>query len=1628
MTDSSIIDDSTSGGAASAGGFEFQAQVAAWFMVRLLAEETGTLGLGIGEAYPVSVRCETEAPVDDILIETSASGLVFVQAKRTLTADSKEGSAFAGVMEQFARQWLASKSGSGQRSWERPLDTQRDRLVLTVGREASGSIRENLRDALRRLPSQADPSESWDTLVAKATKSIKERKVFEVAINHLRAAWSRLTGTEPAVQELVSLLQLVQIQELALEDGAESNRSTIELLKSSVLRDTAQAAAAWSTLVQLGLALSSQQGGIQRNGLVRHLWSSGLLVMAAPRFQRDIAALKAFSKRTRLILKDLAEISGQRITRQCSAALREAANLGSVVVVGEPGSGKSGALVALVEELAASEDVVFLAVDHLNAHAQRDLRAEMSLEHDLSDVLAAWSGSSRGFLVIDAFDAARGEFSAGLLLDLLTLISADAPRWHVVVSIREYDLRHSERLAALFKGKPPSASFTNSGFLSLRHVAVPRLDEQELVDFADKIPSLAAILRNPSPDLLELLRNPFNLRLVADLMDHGVTVDSLAPVTAQIELLDRYFKLRVVESDSDNLGEEREETVRQIALSMVTVRRLRASRASVADMSLRKTLPTLLSNGVLREWTNNGIGEPDRQTLVFAHNVLFDYAVERLILPSEPNALLAWLTRELDLGLAVRLSLAMRFERLWRQAENREQFWSHCFLFAESPELSEIAKLVPPEVASRRIRIDADFQLLMRHCAARGGVAPRVADHVVGSRLTSNTEVGLEPWGEFAAQVAPYVPGTALQLLEALLQYDRQGARCHLDVVGRAARAVFDASRAEEIPRRGLVGRGIQLVAQTFASNPNESSVRLRRVIEPENLRLRGYEDLFWLADSIPSILPHDLDLVVEIYRMGFRAPDRSDEQTDMSSGRILQLVSTRRQDYGMGLYELTKNFPSVLERSPVHGTLALISALDGYIPQAHNLDSTEMRFAFRGTEARIQQDYSAIWDAPGIQSHDETGELLHAFENWLRQHSKEPAALESVVDVVAHHGKWACLWRALLSSAARGGEMRRLMSPLVKQPMFFTLMDTRHATAELLKIAFPVASREERIAIEESILSVTGEGSDRIRARMLACLEQESIVTSEARALQAALRSADALPDNEPVFGFRSYSGLVTPEDHLEIQGVDVARKANSDLLAATKPVIALAEQLRSTEVVHVDTNEAIRRIAEIRAALGESVEARADAATVDHARAYLAELARLLVEHLSPEVDSDAFQLSREVLITFAREPVQEPSAEEVAQFDRFQSWGRPSVHIDSAAGLLAIAGKMTLHSSEILSLVGDLAHNQWPSVRFLVISEIVKLFRVDPGLMWQLVETSAANEASAGVLKATLASLSQLARVDSKRAANAVVGILDRTVDSGERYAEVTELAVGLITELFVWRNEDIAAKRVQIFTTKLGVPSLKTIVFHVKAALIFAGNGDSSQAKAVRERAASTLEQLIRAVSDELRVLLDMSALNAEQQVWASRLVDVIDAAALHLSAIFDLDKFVSRDEPAVQEDIRREVYLRLGGALDCMSEVAHPRAAHHIVEALAGCVDFDRTGVFLRLHRVVANASKFGFQSESMVADEITKIVERYLSEHRDLFLENVEARKALVAILDVFVREGWRAARKLTYRLDDVLR
>lgn len=1657
----------SAGGAAAAGGMNFQYRVTAWVAVEILAEKGASSPWSLPEGTALEwLRCETEQPVDDLLVGTSGGGFVFSQIKHTLRLSKAADSDLASVLDQFVRQFIANRAGSSKgRPWERPLDPLRDRLVLITGPRSSKPIRVHVPAILGRVRNLVQGQLLEDSAVNDA-----ECETLSIVVGHVRRSWQAALGVSPSDDEVRQLLSLIHIQVLDVDGGGDAERGAKDRLRALVLHDPGQADMAWALLVGSCGKFAEERSGADRPQLQRALLAQ-VEIQAAHSYRDDIERLKTYSWTTADFLADLARIRGDKdeikIKRRSTEELRRVAEEGSILVVGEPGAGKSGALHDLVQMLKDGDrDVVFLAVDRLAAHSLGELREELGLDRNLTEVLANWPGREPAFLVVDALDAARADPAARAIRDLIRDVVKGNNRWRVVASIRKFDLRYGQELRQLFLGEPPTEFRDPQEFTNIRHLNIPQLSNEELAQIPPQSPALQELIDKAQKELHELLRVPFNLRLMAELLGVGVDPTSLTPIRTQLELLDRYWSHRVIRSDRQ--GDARETILRRVCEEMVNARALRVDRSRVVEPTSSATLNDLLSAHVLAEWQPSPTAAPDRYVLTFSHHVLFDYAVARLLLRGTSAALVVRLADDPELVLVVRPSLVLHFRHLWAVDCSHERFWDLVLQIVRESGIPEIGKLIGPSVGAELANELSDLEPL---CVAIESTNPatrttaeQVLRYVVGSLLAASPSEpplvgpGAGPWCDLLERVSrnlrPQVAYTIGSLLSAFCEHPETFTPEQRVAAGKTTRRLLEFAWARTPRDQWLVIRGLQTVCRTFESEPAASATLLHRSFEPEHFAELKSEEMPWLAREVRRLIPIDTAFVEEIYRVAFAHRELSREPTPIiGQSRILPLTSNPQQDYGMALYELAEVFPEFLAHTPKRATSTLVAVMKAYITHHHSPASGEIieeSFDFDGQEARICTDYSAIWDAGSTSRHDEPLKMLDSFERYMERLAEREENLEELrqlIGILVAENRLAVLWRRLLVLGTRfPSTLGREILPLAWAMPVLTGFDTGDLAGEFLRGIFPELAVTERERIEQAVLSIPDtfpladhELGERTRNRLLGCLVQTDVVTDGARRLLADLHATNAVPSNEPPVRFEG--GSYSEEESIGGREETVEAEANRKIRDLERPVKEFANKHLNSVPTQEEMTAILSALQALRSALfcadAEGVHPKQH----DYAWGYLAAACGRIARGQGLWCEDAVGTFVRGVLLEASHHAEPTPQPEHDAGFDERPSWGSPAARIEAAEGLISLASHPTCASAEVLQAIERLIIDPARAVRFQIASRLNTLYQTTPELMWSLVERLCREEPSRGVLQGLLSGvLDRLAGAHPDQVASLTKQIFDRASE-GPGAKQVRELCVSIFTQLYIWRDHAMCREIVwEIAVNPAANPDEALHVLqHLRKPLTHGPvyPSDPNQ-DAIRRRAFDLLVCLLRSAGEGLRHI-EAAHVGEPFNVWPEaeqkkaqslvRLIDDIGRQVYFASGAFDSRRQGRTDgERSLTPEERERFYREAGLIFDELADVGLPSLAHHLLETLEAFIPLDPCGVFLWIGRVVQGGRKGGYQYESMAADLMVRLVERYLAEYRVLLRENEECRRILLEVLDIFVQAGWPSAQRLTYRLEEIFR
>jgi ArgK protein. len=1617
---------SRSGGSAAAGGFEYQKLVTAWAAAQMLAETAAAANrFELGSSAFTILRTETEQPVDDLLLMDAAGGIVCAQIKRSLDAGSSPrsplGVAIAQVVRQMIRSRTAPATANPQRPWDRALDNQRDRIAV-ISKSMSARF-----DVANRLLRQL---RAYSAALEQLCTTDEERSIFGVLREHVTRVWQEETGGPATDADVLACLLPLVFVELDVESAGRDETGAKSVLQQ-VLGNSSQLDACWTELVTFAGALITRRGGADRSALQNYLETRGIKLFAATSYRADIERLREYGARTQ---RDLASFAGLRVGDETVHIPRDvvdelassAATERSLLVTGDPGAGKSGAVHDLAERLSKqAHDVVVLAVDRIAAESLSQLRVELDLEHDLVDVLGNWPGDTPAYLIIDALDAARARETAQLVRDLLTQLIETPTRWRVVASIREFDLLNSPQLQALFAGVPPGR-YAAQAFRRLRHVHVPHLSETELQFLWQRAPAFAVIFERSDDATRDLLRVPFNLRLFADLFTAGVDPSELTAIRTRGELLEGYWKWRVLgEADPD--GDAREQVLRVIAATMIKHRSLQAVRSDLPGTLDSAALMRLHSNGVLTPWTVPGTAEPERAVITFSHHVLFDYAASRLLLRGTSETLVARLTDDPEFILSFRPSAMMHFEYLWLREEGRVSFWTTAAIVAAAEVLPAIAKTIAPAVAVAAARAIADFTELLRLLSERKPGAEHTVRHVFGALLAADRAaqplVGTTNalWAQLLrATAADLTPITAYAIRPTLMDSTEQIDQATDDErrdLWVAATFLLTFARAQASDDLWLSVQAVRAVCRTYNVDTAASRGLLLPIVSADYPDEHSTEELYWIAREIERIMPIDPDFVRRVYEVAFAYRVFDDRKMSLGGGALLNLTTSTRQHHESILHSLGESFAAFLTHAPASAIETTPSLIETHIRdrEATTLGSSAMRFAFLGGEVELCEDGSHIWDAWSSVGHA-LSPVLDALESYLSQMAVDDAGI-ALLRLFGSVTRAAVGWRRLLRAAAKSpAGIGRAVIELAYAEQLLYAHDTTTEAGRFIAAVYPYASASERATIEQAILRgakdrnpVFSRRLRHLRDRLLGAIPSSLLTTPQAVAEIAAVTASGGAPPNDDLFEISGGAMDYTDEDYLRDLHVPVESGATQRLLAVTGPVQKFASDYLNSVPERQAVDDILPRLQELAVALAdESLHQ----GVRDYGWGHLVEAADRITRIAS--FDEAPFA---DMIVDTLRSGTEQrqPLPEEDSAF-KTPSWGSPAARIYAAQGWMRISRYARFVDTTHVATIRRLAVDPAPSVRFQIANDMRGLYRTAPELLWELIDRFGEHENSLGVLQGFMSTLQAIAPHHPDRVVPTVRSLVGRIPEDKDARA-VRDAAFNIIAGLYLWQSNQRCSDLIIAATADLAQRTNDCSRIASECGRVLEDDPDAppDAVAAARRRALASLDSLLAAARSVME-----AADHTDPEV-----VRQVASFVTHIGLfVYRITGDSRRGTPAADVAVR---YSRIAPLVEKLVTFGVPMLAHHLLNSLEALVPADPAVIFMRIGEVVESARRYGYEYESEAVRIIVRLLKRYMADYPDV-VRSPEGQRTFLQTLDTFVQVGWPDARKLTYHLEEAFR
>lgn len=1310
----------------------------------------------------------------------------------------------------------------------------------------------------------------------------------------------------------------------------------------------------------------------------------------------------------------------------------ELSRTNSVLITGSPGSGKSWTIAQFVRQCKTEKrpSLPLLAED-FSVESLEELRAALGFKSDLLSFVSALSREP--VVVIDGLDALRSEPSQRTFRELIRQILLRVPKCTIVASIRTFDLQQSEELKSLFFASPVVAS--SRGF---QQVTVPPLTDADLLQAISQAPVLQSLLTRTTGEFRNLLRNPFNLHLALQLLETGVPSEEISYLHTQVQLLTKYWDWRI-EAQSNHY--DRKVFLRRLLEKMVETRSLSVAEASVYQVGQGPILTALQSDEILKQSVTN--------RLSFVHNILFDYGVARLLL--DEQSVETFIQTDPSRTIFFRPSLAYFFHYLWFR--DRALFWKVAFQFFSSPVLPERARILPGIAICEAAQTIEDLEpLLARNAPANiAGVTVTLRSLQALGGLTGPSR---KIWIELLSRLSGKLDVSFINEYIALMGRAEEGKtsdECP-DIFAAAVAllhwmwATADTLAVDAAVSLASVtaGRVLPLVLKNYSQGIEEARKIVLAVLERFGSPRSSPNEAFFLAGGLTHILKSDPDTAVEVCRRIFAFNEQSQDKTQIGSSIVMSFTSTRAQDFSSARYAIERVFPALLEASPVHAATAATESLNAEI--SRDRPSTikgeeppgEFTFPFGGAEVKYRSDYSEIWDT-GSRDYVSVklfGAVLHAASRCLDKPDGESIA-RAMIDAIARHASFAVAWKRMLQAAVfNSPSLYPVVSELLTVPEVLSAPETTVVAGQALTTAHATkrVTLEQAARIEEAILAIPGrvailryEKPESIRNRLLMCIPADQLRSESLKKIAAELLETKKVRANEPYHKISFQQMPFGTNDWLREQGVDPGTHDNAELLEALKPLQSF-EHKYLNEIPSLEDCAAIEpKIEALRVLLRRNT---ADTKVQNAAIGTLCAVAESILKNDKLTVNQPVVRVSREIMLQGARSTAPEFDPKYHLPFE-LPSWGSPLPRIEAAQGLSHFLWNWGL-DAEVVKAILELANDQVPAVRYQIAEGIVGFYKhEDKETFWTVLAKMLGAEPTPGVLLALLQSVWRVSGVDTDRAEKALLALLERQLPATER-SELTRTLVQMLVGLSVVRDRKASREQLLKFEND-PIQFHREVTEEIYAAASYLRPPNATDPE-TRLRARETFRRIITAVYPRID-LLRQGPHSEENAKALGNLLHLLDHVATRLFFSLDRAPSDSTDSSSLHDTEAQQHYFDIKPLLELLilrppsvrEHLLLPQTAHYLMQALNVVLPFDPVPVIAYAAAVCRASTKFSYQYDPLAIDEMTKLVERVLADHKDV-LRNPEAANAIGEMLDTFVTAGWPAAMTLTFRLDEAIR
>ena len=1296
------------------------------------------------------------------------------------------------------------------------------------------------------------------------------------------------------------------------------------------------------------------------------------------------------------------------------------------VIIGKPGIGKSFLIKELRKTLLEDDILSFvIKIDRTFDSSDDAITEELEFENNWIDTLKSiyLKNGQKAILIFDAFDAARDEaVRKGFLRQIKKAINQLSEKCIVIVSARTYDALKSPDLINLF---PLDKNRLSS--INCRRFEINELKDQEINESIKDNPQLLKFYNESNHELRQILKIPFFLILLADIINRSTSteLETVKKYKSEIQLLNFYWEKTVVNTTNHIV---KEHFISKYANALTRKRSLNISKSELFD--LFPVFPQEVFNYLRSE---NIIDEVSSDTrLIFSHNIFFDYAVNLYVIPKDYENLLSFIEEDETRPFFLRPSFVYFFTTLWYN--EREKFWNFYSQLSakESKEIQLLVRLILNGVIVSEYSNVEELDFIIKHESE--AQKPILIRNVLQSIRFSKAQLNNNDT-ELLLTLSQKLEGSDFYIFDFAFLLERAINGIILpeykDKCGIAARSLLNyilhnrnSTNKHFLDRIGAY-RGVELVSKTYSTDKNESKKVLSKMFDL--LKELDFEIFYFssLSESIKFIVRDDPEFVADVYKVVFNHTETSDSPTQMGGSVIMSLRSNRRQDFELCYFRLEEFFPEFINASPSIALNTGMQIVNEHIAKeqlAYHEKINVINFQYGDLQCEYMVDLSSIW-ASDNHSH-RSARLVDSIILYINTLIKNgDTTYYTLLSEYIKNAKAAFTWKQLLKLGIEfPSQLISVLYPLIIVPIMIESPDTSFEVRELIEKANEFLNDEQLKIIEETIFQVYDESRDYVLSSILSRIPFERLQLERSKKFMSGKQKVE----NTPGVVFSSSVTSYTTNEWLEEQGVDLTDSRNNRLSELSNDLEIFNQQnLNSTLEI-----EESKLILEKAKSIYETLTTDQSETHADLYFTVLKEVTKSLViisRNLNG-IDDDNYNFLRGVIIKsfsfYSKHDLGNDKQSDV------RIWS-PTPRIDAAEALINLYKRSK--NEDDLKLFKEAINDENAVVRLHATKDLIHLADINYTNYWNIISDRLIAENNTFIYASLLNNLKFKVENIKAQAAEVI-----KIASTKHHFFKGSNEFIQTYPSTLIWllKRHNIEEAKQELLNAYDNVEVCRNVIFTLFRDL----HPSYPQNDFINHpENYEPLFQIIKHYIEECGATLkngtelDLQSDNKEIKDALNIINEII------VRIFFQLDTAkVGRQNVSLQinNENRRAFYFLIKPIFKQVIELSSTitsnglilaNTAHYFIQSLNKVLEYDPADILSMIWAINKCAASASYTFDSMAIREMVSITEKLFADHRDLLLQD-DSFKNLINLLDLYINSGWTEALELLWKLDEVFK